>query len=275
MIVFNRFCMYTWSFNIRIVERIIELPATWRYTTFMLHFETKGYVILYSHSYAANSIKTHTFPNCEYAKWPGLMPRNISCFTKVCIAWGSFFYYILWLNVLNSKRSIMLNGIAIKMENNTCPFRHTSENFQLLRNLLQDYMIITLQWRHNGCDGVSNHQILDCLHNRLFRHRSKKTSKLCVTGLCEGNSPVTDELPAQSSSNAENVSIWWRLHDNRKTIGCVTGILLGFYCRVTILYAFKVTLVKFLQLIGRTGTRAVDEIYGCLTFQDCASRIGH
>ena len=61
-----------------------------------------------------------------------------------------FFYYILWLNVLNSKRSIMLNAIAIKMENNTCPFRHTSENFQLLRNLLQDYMIITLQWRHNG-----------------------------------------------------------------------------------------------------------------------------
>ena len=47
------------------------------------------------------------------------------------------------------------------------------------------------QWRHNGCDGVSNHQRLDCLPSRLFRRRSKKTSKLCVTGLCEGNSPVT------------------------------------------------------------------------------------
>ena len=30
-----------------------------------------------------------------------------------------------------------------------------------------------------------------CLLNRLFRRRSKKTSKLSVTGLCEGNSPVT------------------------------------------------------------------------------------
>ena len=28
-----------------------------------------------------------------------------------------------------------------------------------------------------------------CLLNRLFRHRSKKTSKLRITGLCVGNSP--------------------------------------------------------------------------------------
>ena len=28
--------------------------------------------------------------------------------------------------------------------------------------------------------------------------RSKKTTKLRVTGLCEGNSPVTGEFPAQS-----------------------------------------------------------------------------
>ena len=42
--------------------------------------------------------------------------------------------------------------------------------------------------------------------------RSKKTSKLRVTGLCEGNSPVTGEFPAQMVSNAENASIRWR-HD--------------------------------------------------------------
>ena len=35
--------------------------------------------------------------------------------------------------------------------------------------------------------------------NRLFRRRSKETSKLYVNGLCEGNSPVTvtGEFPAQ------------------------------------------------------------------------------
>ena len=41
----------------------------------------------------------------------------------------------------------------------------------------------------------------------------KKTSKLRVTGLCEGNSPVAGEFPAQRASNAENVSIRWRHHD--------------------------------------------------------------
>ena len=44
-------------------------------------------------------------------------------------------------------------------------------------------------WRHNGRGSVSNHQPHDCLLNRLFRRRSKKTSKLRVTGLCVGNSP--------------------------------------------------------------------------------------
>ena len=70
----------------------------------------------------------------------------------------------------------------------------------------------SLQWRHNGCDSISNHQLHDCLLNRLFRRRSKKTSKLRVTGLGVGNSPGTGEFPARMASNAENVSIWWRHH---------------------------------------------------------------
>ena len=70
----------------------------------------------------------------------------------------------------------------------------------------------SLQWRHNGRNYVSNHQSHDCLLNRLFRCKSKKTSKLRVTGLCEGNSLVTGEFPAQRDSDAENVSIWWRHH---------------------------------------------------------------
>ena len=45
-----------------------------------------------------------------------------------------------------------------------------------------------------------------------FTRRSKKTSKVRVTGLCEGNSPVTGEFPEQRASNAENVSIWLRHH---------------------------------------------------------------
>ena len=46
----------------------------------------------------------------------------------------------------------------------------------------------------------------------LFRRRSRKTSKLRVTGLCAGNSPGTGEFPAQMASIAENVSIGWLHH---------------------------------------------------------------
>ena len=66
---------------------------------------------------------------------------------------------------------------------------------------------LSLRWRHNGRDGVSNHH---CFLNRLFGRRSKKTSKFRITGHCVGNSPGTGEFPAQMASNAENVSIWWR-----------------------------------------------------------------
>ena len=72
---------------------------------------------------------------------------------------------------------------------------------------------MSLQWRHNGHDNVSNHQPHDCLLIRLFRRRSKKISKLRVTGLCAGNSPgPVPEFPTQMASNAANVSIWWRHH---------------------------------------------------------------
>ena len=64
-----------------------------------------------------------------------------------------------------------------------------SQFSQLFRNSVSWDVFYTLHWRHNEHDGVSNHQPHGCLLNRLFRRRSKKTSKLRVTGLCVGNSP--------------------------------------------------------------------------------------
>ena len=101
------------------------------------------------------------------------------------------------------------------------PIRHRSHTFASDRWLMdvdpkifatRELEGISLWWRHNGRDSVSNHQPHDCLFNRLFGRRSKKTSKLRVTGLCVGNSPGTGEVPAQMASNAENVPIWWRHH---------------------------------------------------------------
>ena len=56
------------------------------------------------------------------------------------------------------------------------------------RNLISPRwgVYFSLQWCHNGRDGVPIHQPRDCLLNRLFRRGSKKTSKLRVTGLVRG-----------------------------------------------------------------------------------------
>ena len=75
---------------------------------------------------------------------------------------------------------------------------------------------MTLQWCHKERDGISNHQPHDCLLHHLFMRRSKKTSKLCVIGLCEGNSPMTSEFPALKASNEEDVTIWLRHHGGKK-----------------------------------------------------------
>ena len=67
----------------------------------------------------------------------------------------------------------------------------------------------------------------------------KKTPKLHVTGLCEGNPSVTGGSPSQKASNAETVSIWWRHHvitpwkNNTYTIAisyrtcCMASLLTG------------------------------------------------
>ena len=46
------------------------------------------------------------------------------------------------------------------------------------------------------------------VYSTVYSGRSKKTPKLCVTDLCEGNSRVASEFPAQRTRNEENVSIW-------------------------------------------------------------------
>ena len=91
--------------------------------------------------------------------------------------------------------------------------RHSQWYFHLKLENEKHQHSWTLQWRHNVHDGVSNHRRIDGLLNRLLRSTSKKTSSLCVTGLCEGNSPVIGEFSLQRASNVENVSIRWRHHE--------------------------------------------------------------
>ena len=117
-------------------------------------------------------------------------------------------------------------------------------------------VLFSLQWRHDERDGVSNHQPHDCLPNGLFKRRSKKTSKLRVTDLCGGNSPVTGEFPTQRASNAENVSIWWRHHELNENL--VHNNKAGHvFCRplLWLLSWYPLFTVKSLQHISKLGIR--------------------
>ena len=119
----------------------------------------------------------------ENSPVPGEFPAQMASIAEI----SSFDYVIMHSKFINQTRIKKFNYFTVSLDQNDA-----------------------LRWRHNGHDSVSNHQPHDCFLNRSFRRRSKKASKLRVTGLCAGNSPRTGEFPAHMASNAENVSISWR-----------------------------------------------------------------
>ena len=89
---------------------------------------------------------------------------------------------------------------------------------KLLHQLMMDVIAAVNQDWLDHCNdvimGATASQItrLTVVYSKVYRRKSKKTSKLRVTCLCEGNSPVTDEFTTQRANNAESVSIWWCHH---------------------------------------------------------------
>ena len=131
------------------------------------------------------------------------------------MALSKFSYLKSWIGKFRQCHGAYSMEAIVSFLNNTMPLlQHFSIRVYFPNISLQqsDPRINSLHRRHNERGGVSNDQPHDCLLNCLFRRRSKKTSKLGVTGLCAGNSLVTGEFPTQKASNAENVSIWWRHH---------------------------------------------------------------
>ena len=69
----------------------------------------------------------------------------------------------------------------------------------------------TFRWRHNGRDGVSNHQSHDCLRNRLITQAwIKEYIKTPRHWPLWGK--FTGDQWTRRTSNAENVYIWWCHH---------------------------------------------------------------
>ena len=105
----------------------------------------------------------------------------------------------------------LLHPMLIHITENAISIRRKRHLLLLIKHVLREslriwsgypwpggvwFCLISLRWRQNECEDVSNHQPHDCVLNRLFRRSSEKTSKLRVTGLCA----------------AEKVSVSWRHH---------------------------------------------------------------
>ena len=165
-----------------------------------------GWLIPFSSCHANKSVVTTQSPHSRHLAICTKLKLNRN--DSVRLWWNSFlaifmsesfifFFQVFYLSSIN--HDLLLQG-------------YVTRGSLCLKSPATRFMRHSLHWRHNGCDGISNHQPHDCLLYRLFGCRSKKTSKLRVTGLCVGNSPGTGEFPARMASNAENFSIWWRCH---------------------------------------------------------------
>ena len=136
------------------------------------------------------------------------------CFgPSITMTWESTLNWLYgYFGRSGSTKKLWHNHNLIKHNNTLCIFDVMYSNIHL----------VPLQWRHNECDGISNHRRLRCLLNRLFRRRSKKISQHRVTGLCEGkslgpmNSPHRGPV-TQKMSRFDDVIMRWNQRQRRQS----------------------------------------------------------
>ena len=85
--------------------------------------------------------------------------------------------------------------------------------------------------RSHVCHTVSDHMQLSYLFNSLLRLTSKKTLKICITGLLWKELTLTVRVCTQRSSNAERLFISWSHHDlkNHLDIKPINAICIYIY----------------------------------------------
>ena len=75
-----------------------------------------------------------------------------------------------------------------------------------------DRWLITLEWRHSGRDGVSNHQSHDCSLNRFFRRRSRKHQSSTSLAFVRGFHRWPVNSPRKGPVTRKMLPLLWRHH---------------------------------------------------------------
>ena len=119
----------------------------------------------------------------------------IDMFCETRMLQSSLLHILLPKNLTHDKSNDHWNSMVYWVILGELPLLKKPQPFSLaLKSTNSGGAPFALQWCHNECHGISNHRHLDCLLNCSFRCRSKKTSKLHITNLCAGNSPVIGEF---------------------------------------------------------------------------------
>ena len=133
---------------------------------------------------------------------------------------------------------------------------------------------VSLQWRHNERDGVSNQQPRDCLLNRLFKAQIKGNIKAprhwrWMRGIHRW--PVT----VQMARNAKNVPYWWLHHGNYALLPCLQSTRLHyiFAYHENFCSSHSETVIKNDWRIFRCMMPRISDIYICNVYISCLSSL--
>ena len=145
------------------------------------------------------SLKSHAGSPCGQGPWKVFPIFTWAMGMEWFIFGNAFSTFKCFIVKPNDNQKAIMKGIGkMKSENIVFSFINVYPSiFIHCRNT------IPLHWRHNEHDGVSNYRRLNCLLNRLFRCRAKKTSKLHVTGLLCGEFTCHQWIPLTKASDVE------------------------------------------------------------------------
>ena len=143
------------------------------------YFELEGMFMFTRIKLSSNFSYDCTYPNFMFLYLAG---------PYLCIEWLGYPHPIQWLVVYCALNHYLCVKIVIR-------------TYAHVLTVYPKYVhISTLQWCHNGHDGVSNQQPL---FTQPF---------IQAHGIESSMAPVTGKFPLQMACTAEDVSIWWRHH---------------------------------------------------------------
>ena len=138
---------------------------------------------------------------------------------------GSYFYFSFFVWGLEKRKRML--GYPFSIFYYEIEKRKTKGRYILAATCS---ISVSLQWRHNERDGVSNHRRLDCSLRLLFRRISRKHQSSVPLAFVRGihqwlvNSPHKGTVTWRMLP-FDDVIMWWYVHHTTRTVYTIRVLL--------------------------------------------------